>query len=86
MGERYHPEDRVQLKETLMSFFAAFFSLLSFLWHTILQRKALLILGLLIGLASGSIYYSMKPKVYQGSMIVVFNKLTKKTYAEIPNP
>lgn len=67
------------VKEILILFFGA----ISFIFFVIRKWKFLMLAGLLLGLIAGYIYYSKKPSYYNVSMVVVFNELTKKTYAEI---
>lgn len=67
------------VKEILILFFGA----ISFIFFVIRKWKFLMLAGLLLGLIVGYIYYSKKPSYYNVSMVVVFNELTKKTYAEI---
>lgn len=67
------------IKEILILFFGA----ISFIFFVARKWKFLMLAGLVLGLIAGYIYYSKKPSYYKVSMVVVFNELTKKTYAEI---
>jgi hypothetical protein len=79
-------EDQIYIpgiKNVIKQILGLFFWVFSFLALVANKNKLLLLCGLLIGLISGYIYYSMKPSFYRASMVVVHSELTKKTYAEI---
>jgi hypothetical protein len=59
------------------------FGLATFLQLAFIRRKWSILLGLVLGLALGYAYYLSKPTYYRVSMVVQFNELTKKTYAEM---
>ncbi len=67
------------IKEILILFFGA----ISFVFFVARKWKFLMLTGLVLGLLAGYIYYAKKPSYYKVSMVVVFNELTKKTYAEM---
>ena len=73
------PGLRAIVKEILVLFFGA----ISFIFFVTWKWKFLMLAGLVLGVIVGYIYYSKKPSYYKVSMVVVFNELTKKTYAEI---
>lgn len=73
------PGLRAIIKEILILFFGA----ISFIFFVFRKWKFLMLAGLVLGLIVGYIYYSKKPSYFKASMVVVFNELTKKTYAEI---
>lgn len=73
------PGLRAIIKEILILFFGA----ISFILFVARKWIFLMLAGLVLGLIVGYIYYSKKPSYYKVSMVVVFNELTKKTYAEI---
>jgi hypothetical protein len=73
------PGLRAIVKEILILFFGA----ISFIFFVTRKWKFLMLAGLVLGVIVGYIYYSKKPSYYKVSMVVVFNELTKKTYAEM---
>ena len=73
------PGLRAIVKEILVLFFGA----ISFIFFVTWKWKFLMLAGLVLGVIVGYIYYSKKPSYYKVSMVVVFNELTKKTYAEM---
>ncbi|HET6767518.1 MAG TPA: hypothetical protein VFH08_08965, partial [Chitinophagaceae bacterium] len=81
-----HPEDKIAipgLKAIIKGMLILFFGAISFMFLVARRWKLLMVAGLVLGLIAGYIYYSRKPTYYKVSMVVVFNELTKKTYAEI---
>jgi len=82
----YNPEDQVaftNLKLTVHSLLRLFFRFLSFLQLVIQKGRLLMLGGLVLGGLLGASYYFQKTQYYEGSMLVHFNKLTKKAYADI---
>ena len=81
-----NPEDQIfipSLKNIVKQLLVLFFGAISFFVFVAKKSKFLILGGLICGLLLGYVYYSIKPKFYKVSMIVDFNVLTKKTYAEM---
>lgn len=87
MPEKNQPsEDYISLsgfEKGMRHFLRAFFWVLSYLKFVLLRRKYYVLTGLLCGLLLGYVYYVTRPVYYKVSMVVEFNELTKKTYAEM---
>ena len=84
--QNIHPEDQVSLsgfKNIVKELVVLFFRVISFAGKVITKSIFFIVAGLIFGLLFGYIYYAFKPTFYQVSMVVVFNELNKKTYAEI---
>ena len=84
--QNINPEDQILIpgvKNILKQVLALFFGAFSFFAFVAQKRKLMLLVGLLCGLLLGYIYYTTKSRSYKVSMVVVFNELTKGTYAEI---
>lgn len=82
----YNPEDQVaftNLKLTVRSLLKLFFRFLSFLQLVIQKGRFLMLAGMVVGALVGASYHYKSPEYYEGSMLVHFNKLTKKAYADI---
>lgn len=75
--------DRPEEQINLLAILESFFRIAGFIKTTVYKKRELIIAGLLAGMAAGGIYYVVKPKLYKVSMLVTYNKLTKRTYAEI---
>jgi hypothetical protein len=71
------------IKSFLLALLSFFFRLLKFSRLVFRKNRLFIIAGLLVGLLLGLLIYSTKPKYFQVSMIVEFNELTKRSYAEI---
>ena len=81
-----HSEDQIDLtgiRNVLIELLRAFFAGLSFCGFVLRKFKYLLTLAFTLGMGLGYIYYAMKPSHYKATMIVQFNKLTKRTYSEM---
>lgn len=79
-------EDYIALpsfEKSARNFLRFFFLLLSYLTHVLFKSKYYVLTGLLIGLLLGYVYYTTRPVFYRVSMVVEFNELTKRTYAEM---
>lgn len=61
----------------------SFFGFLAFVEVTFSRRRWLILLGFVLGMAVGYLYYLSRTPYYRVSMIVQYNELTKKTYAEM---
>lgn len=87
MQEKSHlPEDYISLsgfERGLRHLLRAFFWLLSYLQFVFIKARYYILIGLCAGLLWGYLYYITRPTLYRVSMVVEFNELTKKTYAEI---
>jgi uncharacterized protein involved in exopolysaccharide biosynthesis len=84
--QNIHPEDQVSLsglKNIIKEFVVLFFRAISFIGDVIRKWTFLLLAGLICGLALGYVYHAFQPKFYKVSMVVMFNELNKKFYAEI---
>lgn len=84
--KQYNSEDQVALpgiRTFIREVLAVFFNLLSFIEHVIRKKKWFIIVGLILGIAFGFLYFQTKREHFKASMVVSFNKLTKKTYAEM---
>ena len=81
-----HSEDQVDLvgiRAILFDLLRGFFGALSFAGACISKNKYFITLSFVLGMVLGYAFYSLKPKQYKASMIVQFNRLTKRTYAEM---
>ncbi|MGV3765443.1 MAG: hypothetical protein ACO1NW_04910 [Chitinophagaceae bacterium] len=81
-----HPHDQIalpNLRDIITGMLKDFFSLLGFFSDSI--KKGLFFIAALtfIGLAAGTVKYLISVPYYKASMIVVHNKLVKRTYGEI---
>ena len=84
--QNINPEDRIALpglKAIIKEMLILFFRIISFVNFVVRKWKFMLLSGLILGIVLGYVYYSTKPSFYNVSMVVVYNELTKKTYAEI---
>jgi hypothetical protein len=81
-----HPEDQINLagfKDVVRSSLKLFFRFCTFLQVVIEKGRFIMLgLGLVGGLLGAGYYYSYK-KSYRASMVLTYNKLSKKTFAEI---
>ncbi|HEV9038422.1 MAG TPA: hypothetical protein VGQ51_17420, partial [Puia sp.] len=81
-----HPEDQIDLSGAKAVFYGllrAFFKALSFTWYVLRTNKYIITIFLVLGMGFGYLYYANKPSHYKAMMIVRYNMLTKKTYAEM---
>lgn len=79
-------EDKIAipgLKAIIKGILVLFFGAISFIFFVARKWIFLMLAGLVLGLIAGYVYYSKKPSYYTVSMVVLFNELSKKTYAEI---
>lgn len=87
MSEKNHiSEDYISLSgfgKGVRDVLHAFFWFLSFLNIVLIKSRYYILAGLLGGLILGYLYYKTRPTYYKASMVVEFNELTKKTYAEM---
>jgi hypothetical protein len=86
MSEKHHPDDNVSflsIKRFIQGAFEMLFDLLSFIKSVFINNKLAIVLGVLTSLLLGYAYFLTRPKFYKASMIVQYNNLSKKTYAEI---
>jgi len=67
----------------IKDFLRHFFVLLSYIQYVITKCWYFIAIGLFCGLLIGYIYYISKPTLYKVSMVVEYNELTKRTYAEM---
>jgi hypothetical protein len=84
--KKYQSEDYITVsgfKTGIKDFLRYFFRFLSYVQFIILKCWYFIIIGLFGGLLLGYIYYAGRPVVYKVSMVVEFNELTKKIYAEM---
>ena len=84
--KNYQSEDYIKIsgfKKGLTNFLRYFFWFLSYIQFVIIKYWYFIIIGLFFGLLLGYVYYISRPTVYKVSMVVMFNELTKKTYAEM---
>jgi len=84
--KQYHAEDQINLgalKQLLFGILREFFTFVTFT-RLVLRRKLLyLIAGAVIGVGCALGIYFKRPNVFQATMVVTHNKLTKNTYGEI---
>lgn len=87
MNERKtNSEDHISLigfRNIVISLLQTLFELQSFIFLAARRKIWYIIIGTLLGATLGWGYYKTRQAFYKASMIVTFNKLTKKTYAEI---
>jgi hypothetical protein len=84
--KKYQSEDYITVsgfKNSIKDSLRYFFRFLSYIQFVIIKCWYFIIIGLFCGVLLGYIYYISKPTVYKVSMVVEFNELNKKTYAEI---
>lgn len=81
-----HPEDQVDLRgvrSILLDLLRAFFESWAFIGFCFRKNKFFITLFFVLGMVAGYVYYATKPSQYEATMIVQFNKLTKRTYSEM---
>ena len=87
MNERqYHSEDQINfagLKNTVWAFLQEFFRFIAFTQNTIRRKLLYIIGGAIFGVGIAIIYFNYKPQVYKADMLLIFNRLTKRTYGEV---
>ena len=87
MANETIPEDDLISLEGIKGFFLSIFKVIFKgidLLLGVFRKNILLFLILpLLGLGLAFLYYNFKPRVYEETMIVKFNELTKSTYFEI---
>lgn len=87
MSEKNHlSEDYISLsgfEKGIRQVFRAFFWFLSYLRFVFIKGRYYVLIGLTLGLLLGYLYYITRPAIYKVSMVVEFNELTKRTYAEM---
>ena len=79
-------EDYITLsgfEKSARNFLRIFFFFLYYLKTVLLKSKYIVLTGLIIGLLLGYLYYVTRPVYYKVSMVVEFNELTKRNYAEM---
>jgi len=84
--KKYQSEDYITIsgfKKGIKDLLRYFFRFLAYTQFVIIKSWYFIIIGLFCGLLLGYVYYMSRPKVYKVSMVVQFNELTKKTYAEM---
>jgi hypothetical protein len=84
--KQYNSEDQVALpgiRTFIREVLAVFFNFLSFIEEVVRKKKWFVIAGLILGMIFGFLYFKTKREHFKASMVVSFNKLTKKTYAEM---
>ena len=83
-----HPEDQVNLasfKSLVRSSLRLFFRFCTFL-QVVIENGRFIMLGCgLAGCLMGAAYYYSNKKSYRASMVVTYNKLSKRTYGEVLN-
>jgi hypothetical protein len=81
-----HSEDQVDLvgiRAILFDLLRGFFGAMGFAGACIRKNKYFITLSFVLGMVLGYAIYSLRPAQYRASMIVQFNRLTKRTYAEM---
>ena len=84
--KKYQSEDLITIsgiRKGIKASLRYFFWFLSYLRFVILKSWHIIIISIVSCLLLGYLYYISKPAFYKASMVVVFNELTKKTYAEM---
>src|SRR2546423_14920627 len=79
-------EDEIRIPgftKVLKQFFQFFFWVWAYLGMVFSRNKFLVLAGLAIGLLLGYLYFISRPTYYRASMVVQYNELYRKTYAEI---
>ena len=79
-------EDYITLsgfEKSAKNFLRFFFWFLYYLKTVLFKSKYYVLTGLIIGLLLGYLYYVTRPVYYKVSMVVEFNELTKRNYAEM---
>jgi hypothetical protein len=71
------------LQHGIKQFLRGFFWFITYLTIVLLKNKYIVIIGLIVGLLLGYLFYKTRPVYYKVSMVVEFNELTKRTYAEM---
>ena len=67
----------------IKQFLRGFFWFINYLNIVLFKNKYTVLIGLIAGLLIGYLFYATRPVYYKVSMVVEFNELTKKTYAEM---
>jgi len=81
-----HAEDQVDvagIRAILFDLLRGFFKAMSFAGACIRKNKYFITLSFVLGMVLGYAYYALKPQQYKAAMIVQFNRLSKRTYAEM---
>jgi hypothetical protein len=84
--KKYQSEDFITIsgvRKGIRTALRHFFWLLSYLRFVILKSWRIIAISIVSCLLLGYLYYISKPAFYKASMEVVFNELTKKTYADM---
>src|ERR1700730_16516670 len=84
--QQLRSEDDIHLPgftKILKQFFRFLFWAWAYLVLVLKRNKFLVLVGLVIGLLLGYLYYVTRPTFYKATMIIQNNELTKKAYAEI---
>lgn len=83
---KIYSEDDVNLsgaRAILIDLLRIFFEILTFLGRSIRKNKFFITLALVAGLICGYVFGVSRSSHYKATMIVQFNKLTKRTFAEM---
>jgi hypothetical protein len=81
-----HQEDYITIsgaRKGLKDMLRYFFRFLSYLEFVIIKCWYFIAAGIVFCVLLGYFYYVSRPVIYKASMVVVFNELSKKTYAEM---
>jgi hypothetical protein len=84
--KQYHSEDQINfvgLKNFVYAFLQEFFRFVEFTGTVVRKKLVYLIVGAILGIAVGLLYYYKKPQVYKASMTAIFNKLNPRTYGQV---
>jgi len=84
--KKYQSEDFITIsgvRKGIRASLRYFFWFLAYLRFVIIKSWYIIAISIISCLLLGYLYYISKPAFYKASMEVVFNELTKKTYAEM---
>jgi hypothetical protein len=86
MSQEQLQDDTISLtgvKNFIKAGLRGWFAFVAFIGLTFSKGKWIILLGLVIGLSLGYLYHVIRPAYFRVSMLVQYNELTKRNYAEM---
>ena len=84
--KRYHAEDQVNfvgLKNLVYAFLQEFYRFVAFTQLVIRKKAWYLVAGAILGIGFTLVHFYNRMDVYTADMVVIHNKLSKKTYGQV---
>lgn len=81
-----HSEDQINfsgLKDLVYAFLQEFFRFVEFTRIVVRRKIVYIIIGAVLGVLVSLLYYYKWTQVYKASMVVIFNKLTARSYGKV---